>query len=163
MAKGKKNDYSGIIGVIIVIIVLLFGGILMVLNMTKDDVSTITKPEVTVSVGTETPKYYSAKMSFEGNIDKLKNISDEEYKELVSEALNEIGNEKLASTESTEYVKEKIKEKLMERLKTNSSDDFEITGVFIDKLVGSAYSPTQKSNNPSSRDVADMFKTNKNK
>lgn len=162
MAKSKRKDYSGIIAIIIVVLILLTGAF-MVLPMLKDEISTIDKPEVTVAVGTEKPMYYTAKMSFEGNIDKLKEISDEEYKELVSEALNDIGEENLAGPDGTDYVKEKVKEKLMEKLKTNSSDDFKITSVFIDKFVGSGYAPAPKKDGPSGKDVADMFKTKTNK
>ena len=162
MAKNKRKDYSGIIAIIIVVLILLTGAF-MVLPMLKDEMTIIDKPEVTVSVGTENPMYYTAKLSFEGNVDKLKKISDEEYKELVSEALNDIGEENLSGPDGTDYVKEKVKEKLMEKLKTNSSDDFEITSVFIDKFVGNGYAPAPKKEGPSGKDVADMFKTNKNK
>ena len=162
MAKNKRKDYSGIIAVIIVILILLTGAF-MVIPMLKDEISTIDKPEVTVAVGSENHIYYTAKMSFEGSVDKLKKISDEEYKELISEALNDIGEENLAGPDSTDYVKEKVKEKLMEKLKTSNSDNFKITSVFIDKFVGSGYAPAPKKEGPSGKDVADMFKTNKNK
>ncbi len=162
MAKNKRKDYSGIIALAVVILILLSGAF-VVIPMLGDKSSIVEKPAVTVSVGTETPVYYTAKINFEGNVDKLKEISDTEYEEMLSEALNEIGEEALSEADGTDLVKEKVKEKFIEKLKTGNSEDFEITDIYIDQLVRDNYAPAPKKEGPSGQDVADMFKTNRNK
>lgn len=158
MDKKRRKDISGIIAVIIVIVILLIGALFMLVSMFQTKTVTVNKPEVSVSLSSDSPVYYSAKMSFEGNVDKLNKISDEEYRELVIEAFTEIGEEKLASADGTDLIKEKVKEKITERLKTDDSSDFEISHVFIDKLVKSDSAPQDNVSKRTSKDVADMFK-----
>ena len=148
----RKKDYSGLIAILIVIFILLAGVVFTILLFTKNSTGIIDKPSVSVSVptgGDDIPRTFTTKMSFEGDVEGLKSIDDNEYKRIVSDALNSIGYEKLTSEESTEYVKDA------------DFGDFEIKAIYISDFSEEKYPNTKQK--PNSSDVADMFKTPQNK
>ncbi len=160
----RKKDYSGLIAILIVIFILLAGVVFTILLFTKNSTGIIDKPSVSVSVptgGDDIPRTFTTKMSFEGDVEGLKSIDDNEYKRIVSDALNSIGYEKLTSEESTEYVKDEMKKRLSQKLKEADFGDFEIKAIYISDFSEEKYPNTKQK--PNSSDVADMFKTPQNK
>lgn len=169
--KAKRKDNSSVIAISIIVIILAVGIIFTffaVKNSSKTGI--VEKPEVSISIGAESSEnaqQFTAKMSFEGNVEAIEKINDAEYRKIVAEALNAVGYEKLTSDESVLYVKEAMKEKLSEKLKEDGATDFEIKDVYIEKLIGNKYptnspqKPNKNPNNPNSLSVTDMFKNKK--
>lgn len=159
--RKEKKDHSGIIAISVIILIIILGLCLTFVALYTPNDSLVEKPEVAVSINIddENSETFLTKMSFEGKIDDLASMNNDEYTQLVTDALKSVGYEKLTSSESVEYLKEAMKEKLAQKF-NSTSDDFKITNIYIDKLISSKYPPSNKNQNSrKANDVANMFKT----
>ncbi len=159
-SKKNKKDNSGVIAIVLVILIVLLGVGFTIFMINKNEISVVEKPQVTVSLSGEKTKNYTVKMSFEGKVNKLKDLSNDEYRQIVADAFNSVGEEKLSSSESTDYIKDAVKTKLSERFKADS-DDFEITAIYIDEILASNYDHTEPQSSSKAADLANDFKFKK--